>query len=207
MCYLHLGELDQARDHIARSLRLFDSIGERYGHTLARCVLTKLHFDASRPREAIECGTATLRDALATDDHGNAALSLIDLVEIRRHGGDRRDAVRDTERAVRLARAANRPHIEAHTLIALAEAHLYDTRLETASAQIAAARKITHRYGLRLLDGLALTVLGEIRRAAGAPAAAAAHGQAALAIHHETGYRLAEIRTRALLGQPTSRHG
>jgi DNA-binding SARP family transcriptional activator len=199
--FLYLGAGDRARHHITHSLRLFNSIGERYGQGRARCVLTRLHFDAGRYDAALECASATLRDALLVYHHASAALSLIDLVEIRRRLGDHQHAVRDSARAVELARRAGRPHAEVQALVGLADSYRHEGQPGEAMHSIAAARRITERYGYRLLEGHARTVLGEIRLAAGDRVTATAHAEAALAIHAQTGYRLGEARTRALLSQ------
>ena len=201
LCHLYLGELDPARQHLDRAQQLFESVGERYGLTLTRCAVAKLHLDAGRHRSALECATATLQDALAADFHGCAALSLVDLVEARRCLGDHRQAVRDCGRAVQLARQGGHHTAEVLALIALAEAYLPDRLPERALASVAAARRLADRFGYRLLVGLALTVQAEIALATGDCIAAARYAQSALAIHRASGYRLAAERCRRLLGQ------
>jgi DNA-binding SARP family transcriptional activator len=199
LSYLYLGELEPAQRHITRSLELFESIGERYGSILASALLARLHIDASRYDAALEVASGAVREALDAEYHASAAVSIIDMVEARRQLGDHEHAVRDSARAVQLARRANHGYAEAFTRIGLADAYRHDRQLDRALASATAARRLTGRYGYRLLDGLALTVLTEIDLAAGDEAAAREHGAAALTLHRETGYRAAELRVRALL--------
>lgn len=204
LSYLYLGRFDPALDHITRCMQLFESIGERYSHTLARCVLTKLHCDAGRYATALESGIVTLRAATQADDHSNAALALIDLVEIRRYLGDREHAVRDSTRAVHLARQVKRPNLEANALLSLAEAYRHNGHIDRALSSAAAAQRIAARLDAPMLDGLVRTVLGKVTLAAGDRTSAAEHGEAALAIHGHTGYRLGEARCHLLLSEALS---
>lgn len=189
------------RSTLARRLELFEQVGECFGQNLANVLRAKICLDAGRYLVALDIVTATLEQTEETADHRNMAHALADRVEILRNLGHTDHAVRDCTRAVNLSRSTDYRWGEVRTLIGLAEAYLHDGLTSHALACAVDAHRLAGRYGFRMLEGLALTVAGEIHLAAGEPAAAAKLGTDALDLHHQIGYQLGAARAHTILGQ------
>ncbi len=191
--YQAQGHLDRAVEHHTRALVLFREVGDREGAAYTLNNLARVNRDAGRFGEAMTFGLEA--HALATETGelraATAALNAIGTIHLRQGQVD--DAVARHEQALALARRTGTRYLEVEALIGLAEA-----RSDAANAELAAS--IADAIGYRILEGRALTVLAGL---SDSPEATVALATKALAVHRDTGSRLDEARTLAVLARAT----
>ncbi len=193
--YQAQGHLDRSVDHHTRALALFREVGDREGAAYALNNLARVNRDAGRLGDAMAFGLDS--HALATETGelraATAALNAIGTIHLRQRRPD--DAVARHEQALALARRTGTRYLEVEALIGLAEA-----RATVADADLALS--IAAGIGYRILEGRALTVLAGLALDH-CPETAAGHATRALAVHRDTGARLDEARTLAVLARAT----
>jgi DNA-binding SARP family transcriptional activator/tetratricopeptide (TPR) repeat protein len=193
------GLLVEASELLTKACELYQGAGARTGEAEARSRLAVTSSDLGRRAEAFEYAGAGLELARETGDPRATAEALAAFGTVHLRFGHRPDAVRHYERALELVRETGDRYPEVDVLIGLALA----TR-EAGDARRALV--LAERAGFRALQGQAMTALAEIHLTLRRTADAAGYARHALAVHRETGHRLGEVRTLAVLAR-TARAG
>jgi DNA-binding SARP family transcriptional activator len=210
-----MGHYRQARRYHDRARSLFQAIGSPHGEANALRGLAVVHRDLGSHERA----RALAQQALTTLGEGGRPLFRAECLAVlasalgaREVGG----AVDTYRHALALAQRFGNRYQEVDSLIGLATMHRRRGEGEEVGRRLCQALAIARESRFRLLEGLALTVLATHRLdpagkrgagVAGDAARAIEIGEEALAIHLETGHRLGEARTLAVLGDARRRAG
>jgi tetratricopeptide (TPR) repeat protein/DNA-binding SARP family transcriptional activator len=182
----------EAAGLLTRALALHHEAGNRSSEAQTRSRLAATYCDLDRRAEALEYARTGLTLAQETGDPRIEVEALAILATVHHVLGHLPDAIRRYREALELIRETGDRYPEVDTRIGLA----------TATADIRQAQQalaLAEREGYRALQGQATTALAEILLALGRPADAVEHARRALAIHRETGHRLGEARSLAVL--------
>jgi tetratricopeptide (TPR) repeat protein len=203
-----MGHYRQARRYHDRARSLFQAIGSPHGEANALRGLAVVHRDLGSHQRARELA----QQALTTLGEGGRPLFRAECLAVLASAQGAREvggAVDTYRHALALAQRFGNRYQEVDSLIGLATMHRRRGEGEEAGRRLRQALAIARESGFRLLEGLALTVLATHRLdpagergagVAGDAARAIEIGEQALAIHLETGHRLGEARTLAVLG-------
>ncbi|MBT2225208.1 BTAD domain-containing putative transcriptional regulator [Nonomuraea sp. NEAU-A123] len=209
ICLLQ-GRLSDALDHLTKALGICQGIdGLEAESILMQSVLARVHLDAGRYDQALRTARSATELASHIGDQAGkwlaseaAALNALAKVEVRL--GHLREAVAHSTGSLQLARQKDNPYEQIEALIELAVAYMELGRHDEAHGHLYEALSIA-RSRYRLLEGVALTTMAEIRFRTGQTADAIVAAQEALMIHHETGYRLGQARTLIILSRLVDR--
>lgn len=188
------GLLTEAAELLTKALGLYREAGARSGEAEAHSRLAATYSDLGRGAEAFDHALVGFELARETGDPRATAEALATLAAVHHGLGHRPDAIRRYGQALELIRETGDRYPEADALIGLAAA-------TEEAGHARQALGLAEGAGFRALLGQAMTALAEIHLAQHKPADAARYACHALAIHRETGHRLGENRTLAVLAR------
>jgi tetratricopeptide (TPR) repeat protein/transcriptional regulator with XRE-family HTH domain len=202
-----LGNLARSREYLDRALAAYRAVGNRYGEAEVKHDLALLHMDSGRLRAAAEAAADALALAVENDDRRNQA----NIHNVLGHLAslDRRpqQALAEHDRALELADETGAQFTEAEARIGLAVAFRRQRQYGRSVAEAGKALKLARQGRYAVLEGQAVTVLGETLLASGDARRAAEHARVAVDQHSRTGYRLGLARALRLYGEATAQAG
>jgi len=193
--YHDLGRFPEAVDMLMLALALHREVGDQNGEAEAIRFLAVIRRDTGRRAEAQELSRAALALAEETGDRRSVAEALVAQASVYGHIGDHEQALRGNRRALELARHDGYRYTEAEALTGLGTSLRLTGRLGLAGMYLRQALAVAGRAGFRMLEGNARTELAALHLDRGQPAQALRLCGWAIAVHRETGHRLALART------------
>lgn len=198
--YLQLGRHHDALEMANLSLTLHRKHGNRYGEAESLVLLATIHSEAGRHHRALELASAAHTLGREIGEPRTNTTSLTALAAIHGRIGDHDRALSQFTSALAAAKAIETPYGQALAMVGIAVTERclghHDIALNHAQQALDLAQR--HQFGV--VEGRALTALAEIHLDRGDRHTAARYAENALANHRETGHRLGEARTLALLG-------
>lgn len=185
----YLGDLDQAAHFLQRARQLNHDHEDRVSEAAALDDLARVHRDAGRPEEALQCAEEALRLAA-----GSGRVEIDALITVAAVRG-RRD---DLRRAWRMAVAIGYGPGVADALVELAWLDLAAGDVSAAVRDATEAHERASATGQSILAGLALVALTRAHEAHGDTAAAAATRLRATSVLESAGYRGVRDRPNSL---------
>ncbi|HEY8474284.1 MAG TPA: tetratricopeptide repeat protein [Natronosporangium sp.] len=212
-----LGQLEQARAHLTEALARCRELGNRTDEATTLDSLAAVHLDAGRVPEARAAAEASVRLAEQIEDPPAQAAARARLGSVYQQLGESDRALAEYRWALELAEQVGGRSTELKALLGLASAQLDPRRPDPGQldpgrraeicGQLRRALAIAEGHGFRLREGQALTVAAEVQLGLGDDQAATEYAARALDRHRQTGARLFEARTLAVLGQLAERAG
>ena len=196
------GRLDRAVAELTGALELHRRIGSAVGATHDLACLATVHRDTGDLARAREHAEAALAAAAELDDLRLVAKAYNTSASVELCLGNVELAVDRHQRALESARQAEARGSEISALLGITSCQLAGTGPVDDSAALLAL-DLARQLGYRVREGQALTVLAEVSFRLGSSDAAREYAGQALACHRETGHRLGEARTLAILGSRT----
>jgi DNA-binding SARP family transcriptional activator/tetratricopeptide (TPR) repeat protein len=188
------GRLAPAREHIEQALVVGRAAGNRYIEARARCSLARVEHESGRLAEAAVEAEAAVALADEVGENRTRADAHTVLGDVTLSLGRPEVAAGAYAAAIRIADSDASRYERLTALVGSAYAHQARSAAGAATAAASEALEAAGKAGYRLLEGKALTALATIQ-------AAPDLARQALAVHRETGDRLAEARTLRLLAR------
>ncbi|MBF8185966.1 tetratricopeptide repeat protein [Nonomuraea sp. K274] len=192
--HLALGDLDAALEAFEHGLRWAQS-GQLAGTLSSVALLHHIRGDgataAELARRAVRAARA--RGLTSEYDEARSTLALVD------ESLDLAERLTILQEVLAAYQDRTYPYLDTRVRVWLAGLHLSGGQREAAVAAATQALDRATRYGLRRLEGLALTVLARVHLLDGSPGAGHDYARRAVKVHREFGHRWDEADALSLL--------
>ncbi|GAA0384291.1 SARP family transcriptional regulator [Acrocarpospora corrugata] len=199
--YHQLGRLDDSADTLTIALARHQELGDRYLEADTLAWLAMVHCDAGRLDQARSSAQTALEIARDIGDRFTEAQALNTLASIKIYTGHFDDSVHLHSTALRIAEEINAHTPWGEALLGLGVAHQHTGELTAAMGYAEQALKLANHPHFSVIEGRALTLFAYIHHGQGLFTEASRYGVLALENHRETGYRIGEAHTEAILAR------